>query len=114
MPTPTGRSSFEIQSFNDDGIEIDKLTQRIKWSVLDGVPDFMASHGGEIEIGAIHKGWGEPGTLERFLKDGMGNQLSRASYVAPLLEEAGVCEILPKEGNESQRIRLKLGWRPSA
>ena len=109
--TPGRPKPFEIKSFHDEGLKVDKLTQRVRWDVLDDVPAYMARfHGGEIAIGATHSGWADEGTLERFLQDGHCNQISRASYVASILDASDVCDILPKEGKEKQRIQLKPEW----
>ena len=111
--TPTG-SPFEIKALDDVGLKVNKPTQRIKWAVLDGVPAYMARFdAGEVAIGS-KKGPANEGTLERFLQDGHCDQTMRASFVAPILAEAQVCEILPKQGRDGQRIRLKSGWWPSA
>lgn len=109
LETPAGRSVFVIESLDHRGINVSKLVQPISWDVLNGVPGYIASLGGEVAIGAI-MGRAEPGTLERFLQDGQGNITMRGSYVAPILETAGVIDILPKVGKEKQRIRLTPKW----
>lgn len=83
---------------------------------LDGVPAYMAEHGGRMKIGATHAAQRctEQGTLEWYLKEAHSSGTSRASYVAPILARAGVIEILPKLGGEPQRIQLKDAWWPSA
>ena len=106
--TPDKGNPFVIESFDGEGLKVRKPKSRIfiRWDVLDGVPAYMARFdGGEVAIGATHDPADE-GTLERFLQCGHGNQTMRASYVAPILEAAGVCEILPRRGGEKQRIRL--------
>ena len=85
-----------------------KLPGLILWDALNDIPDFiMASPGGEVEIGA-RKGKADSGTLESFLQERHGNVTQRASYVAPMLEAAGVIDILPKVAGEKQRIRLRI------
>ena len=113
LNTPTGRGQFEVRSFGHTGLKVDKLDQQVKWDVLDGVPAYMAGFDrGEIAIGA-RKGWADPGTLERFLQDGHCNNTMRASYVASILDASDICDKLPKEGKEKQRIRLRPEWWPS-
>lgn len=109
--TPTG-SPFKVAAFDSEALKVDTSAARIRveWDVLEGVPACMARFDRcEVAIGA-RKGWADEGTLERFLQDEHGNPTMRASYVAPILEGAGVCEILPRQGREKQRIRLKSGW----
>ena len=109
--TPAGRSSFEICLLNDTGIRVSTLSQLIRWSALDAVPSFMARQGNEVPIGALND-WADEATLERFLQNRHGNSLRRSTYAAPILAAAGICRILPKEGQEAQRIRLMPCWRP--
>ena len=112
LETPARRSVFVIQSLDDlRGIKINKLAGYISWGALNGVPSYIASLGGEVAIGAIN-GKAAPGTLESFLQQAHGDITRRSNYVVPILEEAGVVDILPKVGNEKQRIRLTAKWNP--
>ena len=110
LETPAGGSVFVVESFDYSGIKVSKLAQRISWRVLNGVPKYMALYDRcEVAIGAI-MGSADLGTLEKHLQDGHGNKMMRGSYVAPILEAAGVIDILPKVGKEKQRIRLTSKW----
>lgn len=112
--TPDRPSPFVVESFDEMGLKVRKPKSLIfiRWGVLDGVPAYMARFDrAEVAIGA-KRGWADAGTLERFLQDRHGNNVMRASYVAPILKAAGVCEILPKQGREKQRIRLNPEWSP--
>ena len=112
--TPARQSPFEVLEVDATrGIKIDKLSQRISWSALSGAPQFMASLGGTVVIGA-RKGSADANTLEWFLQRAHGNVVMRASFVAPILEQAGIVEILPKIGKEKQSIRLRNRWQLSS
>lgn len=114
LHTPGRESPFNIESLDEPaGLRVNRLTSVIRWEALNGVPGYIASRGGEVEIGA-RQGEANPNTLESFLQDRHGNVTQRASYVAPILEAAGVIEILPKEGREGQCVRLLPAWRPQS
>ena len=111
--TPTRRSFFTIESLGDpQGVTVSKLAGPILWEALNGVPDYLASQGNEVAIGA-KKGRADPQTLESFLQARHRNVTQRASYVAPILEAAGVIDILPIVPGEKQRIRLRPEWFPN-
>ena len=113
LHTPAGGNCFTIESLYDPrGLKVSKLTQPISWKALNGVPHYMASLGGTIEIGA-KKGKADRDTLERFLQEQHGNVMMRGSYAAPILKAAGVVDILPRVPGEKQRIRLREQWTPS-
>ena len=102
--TPTG-SPFKVTKFHDAGLEVAtrKTRIKVKWDVLDSVPAYMERCGGEVPIGATMSGEETPCTLQ----DALRTKQMQSSFVAPILQVAGVCEILPKQGREKQRIRLK-------
>ena len=112
--TPARQSPFEVVEVDASrGIKINKLSQHISWRALSSAPQYVASHGGRVEIGA-RKGRADANTLEWFLQKAHGNNVMRGSFVAPILEEAGIIEILPKVGREKQSIRLRDAWRSSS
>ena len=91
LPTPSGKGSFSITSIDDGGIRVDKIKGvHIKWPALEGiVPYLLGKH--NVKIGAKKDVNGEPGTLDAYLKDKVSPTMT-ASYVAAMLEQAGVVE----------------------
>ncbi len=62
---------------------------RLKWNCLEGVPAFLAGHGGAwIPAGGGWKVTGQPGTLDAYLKACIKRDC--APYIAVVLEAAGV------------------------
>ena len=112
MCSPDKKACFVIASLEDQrGLEVSKLTQLVSWETLNGVPHYMASLGGEIPIGATN-GQADPCTLEWFLQKMHRNTTRRGTYVAPILEAAGVVDILPRLHGDKQRVRLRKEWLP--
>ena len=101
---PQGRSPFVVQIDGSAGISTDKTGAHIiTWPVLEGVVPYLNARNGVAEIGAA-RGTAKPDTLQSYLRQG-GTQLSRASYVAAILEAAGVVEYDHNNG-KAKRIRL--------
>lgn len=112
LKTPTGRASFVIKGFDGRGVKIDKINQHITWEEFEGVLPYMNNPIGKpniprgiIEIGAT-KGTPKPDTLEECLRQTSGGKMMKASYAAPILEAAGVVEIL--YAARPMRIRLTI------
>jgi len=103
LPTPTGKASFTIDTIEDLGIRVSKLTQRITWEELENVPQYMTSCGNIMQIGAT-KGEAKPDTLEECLRQTSGGKTMKASYVASILESADIVKI--DRNNRPMRIRL--------
>ena len=100
---PQGRSPFVVK-IDGAGIRTDKTGAHIiTWPVLEGVVPYLNARNGAAEIGAV-RCTAKPDTLQSYLQQG-GTQLSRASYVAAILEAAGVVEYDHNNG-KAKRIRL--------
>ena len=98
------RRPFVVQIDGGAGIRTDKTGAHIiTWPVLEGVVPYLNARNGAAEIGAA-RGTAKPDTLQSYLRQG-GTQLSRASYVAAILEAAGVVEYDHNNG-KAKRIRL--------
>lgn len=91
LPTPSGKSSFSITSIDDGGIRVDKIQGvYIKWPALEGIVPYLLGRS-NVKIGARKDVNGETGTLDAYLKDNVSPTMT-ASYVAAMLEQAGVVE----------------------
>lgn len=100
---PRNQRPFEVIYIGDTGIKIDKLSQEIRFEVLERVVSDIRNSNGEVLIGSQQQG-SKPGTLERFLKEANGNDTRTSTYVAPILVESRIAEYVPKPGEK--RIRL--------
>ena len=105
IPTPSGRSVFEVAQITTDAIVLlfgaKRTRTRIPWTLLDEV---MAAVPGErwMPVGAMHSSSSEAGTLEALLKPSL--KRSTANYVAALLEKAGLLEL---DRSGTHRIRRR-------
>lgn len=91
LPTPSGKSSFSITAIDDNGVRVDKIKGvNLKWPALEGIVPYLAGSG-NVKIGAKKDVKGDPGTLDAYLKDNVSPTMT-ASYVAAMLEQAGVVE----------------------
>ena len=105
MRTPSARSDFVFQHVDPEKILLligkNKKPFKIPAPLFDSVLDFF---GGKdwIRIGAIH---GKPnkGTFDEYVQ-GYTSGTSGASYIAAILEKAGIAEINRKR---PARIRLR-------
>ena len=79
--------------------------QYVTWEILEGVVPYMQERDGIIEIGAKNSAHSEPDTLDRYLKSSYGVALRTATYVAPILEKAGVV-CYHQVGRQAKHIRL--------
>jgi hypothetical protein len=104
LETPSGRR-FKIIHIDGEKVIVvtGKKPTRIKIpaSALEDVPNFLEGKGW-VRIGAIH-GISDEASLDGFLKE-FTYGTSIASYVAPILELAGIIEI---DRRRPARIRLK-------
>jgi len=93
IATPSGRAKFEIYHINSLRVMIHvgkkRSTIKIPAQCFEDVPNFLLGKGW-VRIGAIHKTIQED-TFDSFVKQ--YTRRSAASYVAPILEKAGIIEI---------------------
>ena len=102
LETPSGRAKFIIQRLNGEGVEITVgagLPILLPRNLWDSLASFLEGKGW-VRIGSIH-GKAEKGTLDYFVQQ-FTNGRSAASYIAPILEKAGLVEI-----SRSQPSRLR-------
>ena len=100
---PQGRIPFVVQ-IDDAGIRTDKTGNHIiTWTELEGVVPYLNACNGIAEIGAARRPANRD-TLQIYLQQG-GVQLSRANYVAAILEAARVVGYDHNNG-KAKRIRL--------
>lgn len=95
LSTPSKGSPFCVAKISIDGIVLElgeqRTATRFTWACLEGVLPFLAKHGKVRIIGAGMSTEIVPGTLDGYLKGCV--QRYTASYVAALLEKAGVVTI---------------------
>ncbi|MDA0300908.1 MAG: hypothetical protein O2822_00105 [Chloroflexi bacterium] len=105
IPTPSGRSAFEVAQITADAVVLlfgpKRTPTRIPWKLLDEVVAAVPSDRW-IPVGAMHSSSSEGGTLEALLKPSL--KRSTASYVAALLEKAGLLEL---DRSGAHRIRRR-------
>lgn len=100
---PRNQQKFTVTAISNTGVKIDKLSQEIRFDILERVVSNVRNAGGEVPIGG-KQGWADPGALERFLQDARGNNTRTSTYAAPILVACGVAEYVPAPG--AKRIRL--------
>ena len=106
---PQERSPFVVQ-IDGAGIRTDKTgNHTITWTELEGVVPYLNAYNGIAEIGAARRPANRD-TLQSYLQQG-GVQLSRASYVAAILEAARVVGYDHNNG-KAKRIRLLPPFAP--
>lgn len=100
---PQKRCPFVVQFDGAAGIRTDKTgNHTITWTELEGVVPYLNDRNGTAEIGAARR-TAKPDTLQSYLQQD-GIRLSRASYVAAILEAAGVVEY--DHNGRAKRVRL--------
>lgn len=114
MLTPN-RKPFVVAALGMDEISLHvgpnfASTVWIAFDALDAIPADMFRYGNKVPVDAV-EGDAAQGTLERFLLDRHDDGTARATYVAPILVEAGVCLYLPRRAGDTQRIGLRPQWR---
>jgi hypothetical protein len=94
--TPTRRAPFTVNEIDTEGVVLllgkKEARTRLSWDCLEGVPGFIAERGGTVEIGGRYDTAGNRGTLDEHLKGCV--KRATAGWVAVLLEEAGVVEVV--------------------
>ena len=96
LHTPTRKAPFKVHRIDSIGVVLllgrKEAQTRFTWPCLEGVVPFLQRHGGEAEIGGRYDTAPNRGTLDEHLK-GFVNRAT-AGWVAALLEEAGVVEVI--------------------
>jgi len=104
LQTPSGRSQFEIYHIDPDRVVIKTKSGTIisiPASCFIETPKFLREKNW-VRIGAVHE-TASNDTLESHLQN-FTHGTSVASYVAPILERAGIVEI---NGNRPAKLRLR-------
>jgi hypothetical protein len=105
LHTPTQRKPFQVGRIDTDGLVLllgaGEWPARLTWDCLEGVAPFLRERG-TIPIGGRHVSAPNPGTLDEWLKG--CTQVDTAGWVAVVLEEAGVVEIVR---GRPARVRLR-------
>ncbi len=103
--TPTQRATFTVSEIDAEGVILllgqGRTKTRLNWACLEGIPNYVDSNGGDIEIGGVHQTVGRPGTLDAYLKGCV--KRTTAGWVAVLLETAGIARIIR---DSPARIRM--------
>ena len=88
-------------------VNISQITkQYVTWGILEGVVPYMLERDGIVEIGAKNSACSKPDTLDCYLKSSYKVSLRTATYVAPILEKAGVVCYHQVDGKKAKHIRL--------
>lgn len=107
LRTPTGRGEFSIAEVDARGVVLllgrSEVPVRLPWGCLEGLGRFLDG-AGWVRIGSRFETFGDPGTLDEYLKQYTGT--ATAGWVASLLEHAGVVDI---DRGSPLRVRLKTG-----
>ena len=109
---PRNRMPFAVTAVDRTGINTDKtMGHHITWSELAGVSPYLHRLGGSALIGA-HETQPEPGSLGHYLQQ-LGSLPSprKATYLASILETAGVLEYDHNNGG-AKRVRLLPTFAP--
>jgi hypothetical protein len=65
--TPTQAQPFEVERIDSRAVVLllgpRRTATPIAWECWEGIPNFVRSHGGEVDIGGQYKVAGNPGTL---------------------------------------------------
>jgi hypothetical protein len=105
LQTPTQGKPFKVGRIDRKGVVLllgDKQAWTpFTWECLEGIVPFLKRHGGEVDIGGRHDVTPNWGTLDEHLKGCIARDT--AGWVAVLLEEAGVVEVLRER---PARVRL--------
>lgn len=97
----------------DRFVNISPITkQYVTWEILEGVVPYMLERDGIIEIGAKNSADSKPDTLDSYLKSSYSVSMRTATYVAPILEKAGVVCYHQVAGKQAKHIRLLPPFLP--
>jgi hypothetical protein len=105
LKTPSGYAEFTVSNIRSNEVILEigetKNELRIPAACFEGAPDFLRDKGW-IRISAKH-GEANVDTFDGYVQ-GFTRGISAASYVAPILEEAGIVEI---DRSRPAKLRLK-------
>ena len=111
---PRNRMPFAVTAVDRTGVNTDKtMGHYVTWSELAGVSPYLHRLGGSALIGA-HETQPEPGSLGHYLQQ-LGSLPSprKATYLASILETAGVLEYDHNNGG-AKRVRLLPPFAPDS
>ena len=95
LHTPSQRKPFRIGIIDGRGVElllgVGDWPTRLSWECLEGIVPFLTERG-TTPIGGRHSSVPNPGTLDEHLKG--CTPVTTAGWVASLLEEVGVVEVI--------------------
>ena len=108
--TPTRSNPFVVERIDSRGVVLllgpERTATPIAWDCWEGIPKYLRSKGGEIDIGGRYTVAGNPGTLDAYLKPCAWGRAT-AGWVAAVLEVAGVVDIIR---TRPARARLRPGF----
>ena len=96
LRTPRGlnKDEFKIDALDPQGLRVSKVTPYIHWDELEGILCYMNDRDGEIRTAPLQEASTLSGSLDEYLKSTKYKiNTMRSSYVASILEEAGVVTI---------------------
>ena len=107
LKTPSGSATFRIKHYGTNHITLEVGNKgrefRIPNRCFEDALDCLRGKG-SIKIGALHSFTNEE-TFDSYVKNLTGGK-SAASYVAPMLEKAGIVEIESARSSLPAKIRL--------
>jgi hypothetical protein len=110
LRTPARHKPFEVERIDERGVVlllgVEKTATTISWECWEGIPGYLRSKGGEVDIGGRYTVAGNPGTLDAYLKPCAWGRAT-AGWVAAVLEVAGVVNIIQ---SRLMRVRLREGF----
>ncbi len=108
LHTPGKQAPFSVRAVDERGVTLlfgsKETPTLVEWQCLEGIPGFLAGKGW-VRVGTVFYVAGDPSTLDGYLK-GYINR-GTATWVASLLESAGVVEI---RREVPLQVRLSPGW----
>ncbi len=106
---PTNQKRFRVGRIGQDFLRVDVGEGghpiRMPANAFEAVVGRLRSAPASTPIGAIHEGAAAAGTVEATIREATGMRVSCASYLAAILEHAGVAEYV-MEGHQ-KHIRLQ-------
>jgi hypothetical protein len=110
LSTPARNKPFEVERIDDRGVVLllgaERTATRLSWECWEGIPGYLGSKGGEVDIGSRYTVAGNPGTLDAYLKPCASGRAT-AGWVAAVLEVAGVVDTIQ---SRPMRVRLREGF----
>jgi hypothetical protein len=107
LRTPSRGKPFEVERIDSRRVVLllgaERTATPIAWECWEGIPDYLRSKGGQVDIGGQYKVAGNPGTLDAYLKPCAWGRAT-AGWVAAVLEDAGVVDIIR---TRPARVRLR-------